>query len=358
MDFEVLLPRVALALGIGLLIGLERGWRTRAAESGSRTAGVRTFAISGLLGGISGATAQAPSLAPGSIILSVGIAAYALVITVFCREENRAEGTFSATTAIAGILTFTLGAYAVVGDERIAAAAAVAAAALLAIREELHGLVAKITWPELRSGLLLLAMTSIALPIMPSNPIGPFGGVNPREVWIIAIVLAFVSFIGGCQRPVAAAVSFLRLSAIAAALQPSLLLTAGPALIGGAAAAIGFGLMEAFWLNKNVPRVNAVKFRNPFGDVDLVTIAMARLPSGILSLEGAAYAILAAVASDTVSKVAIGLIGRGRFAAQIGIMAPLSVCCRSHPGADPCSTGRARTAVFWRTVNRSPLRTR
>ena len=67
MDFEVLLPRVALALGIGLLIGLERGWRTRAAEFGSRTAGVRTFAISGLLGGISGATAQAPSLAPAAL---------------------------------------------------------------------------------------------------------------------------------------------------------------------------------------------------------------------------------------------------------------------------------------------------
>ena len=45
MQFEVLLPRMALALGIGLLIGLERGWRTRAAESGSRTAGIRTFAI-------------------------------------------------------------------------------------------------------------------------------------------------------------------------------------------------------------------------------------------------------------------------------------------------------------------------
>ena len=61
-----------------------------------RTAGVRTFAISVLLGGISGAIARVPSLAPGSIILSVGIAAYALVITVFCREENRAAGTFSA----------------------------------------------------------------------------------------------------------------------------------------------------------------------------------------------------------------------------------------------------------------------
>ena len=58
MEFEALLPRVALALGIGLLIGLERGWRTREAESGSRTAGVRTFAISGLLGGITGAIAH------------------------------------------------------------------------------------------------------------------------------------------------------------------------------------------------------------------------------------------------------------------------------------------------------------
>ena len=349
-------------------------------------------------------------MASGSIVLSVGIAAYALVITVFCREENRAEGTFSATTAISGILTFTLGAYAVVGDERIAAAAAVAATGLLAIREELHGLVEKITWPELRSGLLLLAMTFIALPIMPGNPIGPFGGVNPREVWIIAIVLACVSFMGyvavnylGASRgvllaaaagglvsstavtvanarrtavhegspellaagvSVATAVSFLRVFAIAAVLQPKLLLVAGPTLIGAATAAIGVGLIQAFWLNADGPQANAVKFRNPFGfwsvvglalslgviivlgravgesfgaegaiagaivvglvDVDSVAVAMARLPSYTLSLEGAAYAILAAAASDTVSKVAIGaVIGRGRFAAQIGIMAAL-----------------------------------
>ena len=59
MNFEYLLSRIALALGIGLLIGLERGWRKREAEPGSRTAGIRTFAISGLLGGVTGAIAQA-----------------------------------------------------------------------------------------------------------------------------------------------------------------------------------------------------------------------------------------------------------------------------------------------------------
>jgi hypothetical protein len=48
MDFEELLSRVALAFGIGLLIGLERGWHTRDAAPGKRAAGVRTFAVSGL----------------------------------------------------------------------------------------------------------------------------------------------------------------------------------------------------------------------------------------------------------------------------------------------------------------------
>jgi uncharacterized membrane protein (DUF4010 family) len=411
MDFEQLLPRVALALGIGLLIGLERGWRTREAEPGSRTAGIRTFAISSLLGGITGATARAlegVASTSGGIVLAIGFAAYAAVITVFCREENKVEGTYSATTAIAGMLTFALGAYALVGDERIAAAAAVTAAGVLAIREELHGWVEKITWPELRSGLLLLAMTFIALPIMPSDPIGPFGGVNPREVWILAIILACISFIGyvavkyfGASRgvllaaaagglvsstavtvanarraaigegsprilaagaSVATAISFLRVFAIAAVLQPQLLLVLAPALTAAAAAAVGYALVSVFWRMGDAGEMQRVEFRNPFGfwsvvgfaiflgviivlgravgegfgtegaivgaiivglvDVDSVTISMARLTPNILSLNGAAYAIMAAVASDTVSKIAIGAaIGRGRFAGEIGTMA-------------------------------------
>jgi uncharacterized membrane protein (DUF4010 family) len=413
MDFEHLLSRIALALGIGLLFGLERGWRTREAEPGSRTAGIRTFAITGLLGGVTGAIAQALDGATGpasGIVLAVGFAAYAAVITVFCREENKAEGTFSATTAIAGLLTFGLGAYALVGDVRIAAASAVAATGLLAVRDELHGWVEKITWPELRSGLVLLAMTFIALPIVPHDPIGPFGGVNPREVWIIAIVLASVSFAGyaavkcfgaslgvliaaaagglvsstavtvtnarraaageGSPRllaagvAVATAVSFARVFAIAAALQPRLLVLMGPALVAAIAVAIAFAMVLVFWRTAESSQPPEVQLRNPFGfwsavgfavflggiivlgravgesfgavgavvgaivvglvDVDSVTVSISRLTPDPLTSSQAAYAILAAVASDTVSKVAIGAaIGRGWFAAEIGIMALL-----------------------------------
>src|SRR5260370_21489650 len=94
------------------------------------------------------------------------------------------------------MLTFALGAYALLGDMRVAAGAAVAATALLAAGEELKGWVEKITGPELRSAVVLLAMGFIVLRILPDAPLGPFGGVNPREVWLIAIVLASVSFLG------------------------------------------------------------------------------------------------------------------------------------------------------------------
>src|SRR6516165_6911399 len=202
MDLQELISRLAVALGIGLLIGLERGWRRRGATPGSRAAGIRTFALSGLLGGVIAALAQAlPKQESGgvaslAIVLGVAFAAYSAVIALFARDENQAAGNFSATTAIAGMLTFALGAYALLGDMRIAAGAAVAATALLAAREELHGWVEQITWPELRSAVVLLAMTFIGLPILPDAPLGPFGGVNPREVWLIAIVLASVSFLG------------------------------------------------------------------------------------------------------------------------------------------------------------------
>jgi uncharacterized membrane protein (DUF4010 family) len=65
--------------------------------------------------------------------------------------------------------------------------------AYLPFEKSFTGLVETISWSELRSVLILLAMTFVGLPIMPDHPIGPFGGVNPREVWIIAIVLACVA---------------------------------------------------------------------------------------------------------------------------------------------------------------------
>jgi uncharacterized membrane protein (DUF4010 family) len=198
MEIAELFSRFAVALGIGLLIGLERGWRSREQAPGQRTAGIRTFGLTGLLGGTIGALAASVGglATPGGAVLpGLGFAAFSAVFALFCRAENRAEGSFSVTTTVAGMTVFALAAYAMIGEIRAAAAAAVATAVLLAMRERLHEFLERISWPELRAALILLAMTFIGLPILPDEAIGPFGGINPREVWLIAIVLAGVSFL-------------------------------------------------------------------------------------------------------------------------------------------------------------------
>ena len=89
-----------------------------------------------------------------------------------------------------------LGALAVLGDMAIAAGAGVAAVGLLAYKRQLHGFLARITWDELRSGLLLAAMTFIALPLLPDRALDPWGALNPHELWLITILIAAVSFLG------------------------------------------------------------------------------------------------------------------------------------------------------------------
>jgi uncharacterized membrane protein (DUF4010 family) len=410
MDLQALLSRFAVALGIGLLIGLERGWRTREMQSGRRAAGIRTFAVSGLLGAVVATLGQEAG-SSGGFVLGAGFAAFAAVMIVFCREENRASGNFSATTAIAAILTFALGGFAVIGDMRVAAAAAVATAGILAAREDIHSWVARITWPELRSALVLLAMTFIVLPVVPDDPIGPFGGANPREIWLIAIVLAGVSFLGyvsvhalGVRRGIlvsgaagglasstavtitnarhaaadeatpallaggvalATAVSFLRVIAIVAVLQSTLLWLIAPPLLAATAVAAALSLLTLqgrAGRNKLQPR-NA--FRNPFAfwsvvgfaiflgiiviagrlisermgamgailgaaamglaDVDAITVSIARLAPQTLSEQSAVVAILAAVATNMLSKLMISTaIGNSRFALYL---AGISAAC-------------------------------
>lgn len=100
------------------------------------------------------------------------------------------------TTLVAGFLTFALGAYAVLGEMTVAAAGAVATAALLAAKDWLHAWLRVMTWPELRSVLILLAMSFVVLPVLPDEGFGPYEALNPWRLWLMTIIIAGVSFVG------------------------------------------------------------------------------------------------------------------------------------------------------------------
>ena len=192
---DELIWRLSVALAIGLLIGLERGWKAREAAEGERAAGVRTHALAGLLGGVWGALV-APWGGLGAIALALAFMAFVAVIALFRLREIAAEHIYGATTLVAAMLAFALGAFAVVGEPLPAIAGGVATAALLAAKTSLHAWLQRLSWPELRSGLVLLVMSFILLPALPNHPIDPWGAINPFALWLMTVLIAVISFIG------------------------------------------------------------------------------------------------------------------------------------------------------------------
>lgn len=198
-EFE-LFQRLGVAIAIGALVGAERHWRERDEDDGQRTAGLRTYTLIGMLGGVAGVlevslrvTGQAvvPGLAATGLFI-----AFSAIFATFRYREQRDERSYSVTSVVAAMLTFLLGTLAIVGDMRLAGAAGVVLVAVLAAREALHALIERVTFVELRAAIVLLAMTFVILPLVPEDPVGPFGGVSPSRVWTLAILVAAISFVG------------------------------------------------------------------------------------------------------------------------------------------------------------------
>lgn len=248
MGTEELIHRLAAALAIGLLVGTERHWRERQEAPGRRTAGVRTFALTGLFGGVMAVLASAMGESGGALLLGFGLVALLAAQLPFALREAEAENKVSATSLVAALGTYGLGALAVLGDMAVAGAAAVAMTAILASRESLHGLMTRITWAELRSALVLLSMTLLVMPLIPDEPIALLGGLNPAKIWRFAILLAAISYLGYLAVRLMGPERGLLFSGAAGGLVSSTAVTlanARAAAAGGAALALAAGALMA-----------------------------------------------------------------------------------------------------------------
>jgi uncharacterized membrane protein (DUF4010 family) len=223
MDTFEFIKHLAVALAIGLIIGIERGWKQREEQEGERAAGLRTHALAGLLGGVWGALARTFG-DWGVVGLGLAFAVFTASIVLFRLREMQHAKSFGATTAVAAMVAFSLGAFAMV-DMVAAAAAGVATAMLLALKAGLHAWLKRLTWEELRGGLVLLAMTVILLPILPDRDMGPFRALNPHEIWLMTITIAAMSFAGYVAIRVAGAERGVVLSGLAGGLVSSTVVT-------------------------------------------------------------------------------------------------------------------------------------
>ncbi len=189
---DTLWHRLAVALGIGLIVGLERGWNARDQHGGVRMAGLRTFAIAALGGGIL-AAASVPDrfavLAAGTLVVG------ALIVAGYVIGSRR-HNDFGMTTEIALLTTFGLGAVAVLGAPAEAAAAAIVMTLLLGFKAEFHAALKKLERPELLATLQLAAIAAVLLPLLPNRDLGPWNAVNPRVVGMLVLLVAGLSYVG------------------------------------------------------------------------------------------------------------------------------------------------------------------
>jgi uncharacterized membrane protein (DUF4010 family) len=177
---------LAVALGIGLLIGAER--ERRKGEGPSRSpAGIRTFTVASLAGAIS-------FLVGGKVVLAVTTAGIIMLTAVaYWRVHEDDPGL---TTEIALILTALLGGLSM-QQPALAAGLAVTVAVLLAARSRLHRFVRSVlTEDELQDALIFAGATLVVLPLVPNRPMGPYGALNPHSIWVIVILVMAISAAG------------------------------------------------------------------------------------------------------------------------------------------------------------------
>lgn len=182
---QTLWLNLAVALGIGLLVGAERE-RSKSVDSDKALAGIRTFTIAALLGAV-------------SMLMNFGLLVAAVIcVTIFAALAYvaKAEMHPGLTTEITLVFTVILGGLAI-SEPSLAAGLAVAAAIILAAKEPMHGFVrVAISKDELTDFLILAAATLIVLPLVPNQLIGPFNAINPRNLWLIVILVMFISALG------------------------------------------------------------------------------------------------------------------------------------------------------------------
>ena len=180
------LSGAAAALGIGMLIGLERE-RHKGTGDARHCAGLRTFAITALLGYVA-------LQVGGGLLLGIIAACVTLLISVaYWRSLSDDPGV---TSEVALITVLLLGALCTTAPA-LAIALGVVIAGLLAYRQTLHHFAnSQLTEAEMRDGLILLIAALVVLPLVPDRYMGPYAAINPRTICTLTVLLMLVGATG------------------------------------------------------------------------------------------------------------------------------------------------------------------
>ena len=189
MELTTAFANLGISLGLGLLVGLQRE------REKSRIAGFRTFPLITLAGTMSAMmSVQLGGWIVAAALLVVAAAMFVGNMSLLRDGEDRA----GITTEIAIVVMFLVGAWLGVNDlpREVAVAVGTGAAILLHLKATLHGLASKIGDADIRAIMQFALITFIILPVLPNDTFGPFDVLNPRQIWLMVVLVVAMS-LGG-----------------------------------------------------------------------------------------------------------------------------------------------------------------
>ncbi len=181
------------ALLIGALLGIERE-RHRREHDEQTIGGLRTFILFALIGALGGWLTLV--LDSPWILAAALISALAPVLAGYVISARTQPDALGLTTELAAIAACLLGAMTTLGYRELAVGLGVAVAAVLAYKQPLHGLVYRLDRDDVYAGLRLLIATFIVLPLLPSEPVDPWGALRPRSLWMLVLLISSLSLVG------------------------------------------------------------------------------------------------------------------------------------------------------------------
>ena len=193
MTLYDILGLLIAALG-GTAVGVERQWSGHADGPDARFAGIRTFTMLGAIAGLCGWLWKTGLSAPAAILLGGAVTITAVAYLAASRRD------VDATTEVAALIVLAAGLLAGTGAFRLASAIIALVTLLLVEKSRLHALVARVDDVDLRAGVRFAVMACVVLPLLPTGPYGPLGGIRPRELWALVLFFSALSFLGHIAR--------------------------------------------------------------------------------------------------------------------------------------------------------------
>jgi uncharacterized membrane protein (DUF4010 family) len=172
--------KIAVSIGAGLLVGLEREWA-------QKEVGVRTFAITALTGTL------ASILGPAFVIAA--LAGVFLLVGFLNTQTMLKDRSLELTTSAALIVTVLLGALVGQGHYFTASASAILVTMLLAWKLELAKFADALKPEEIRGAVLLGLLSFVIYPLLPDRYVDPMNLINPRQAWVTVVVIAGIGFL-------------------------------------------------------------------------------------------------------------------------------------------------------------------